>query len=134
MKNQGVVDQKDLNTMIAAIAKMAHNVNAAYCLAIGDDSQVLWEEAPKWQQQSAVNGVSFHLQNPDADPKASHESWMAEKKAEGWTYGAEKNAEKKTHPCYMQYELLPAGQRAKDFIFRSICHNMIGLFQLKKVV
>ena len=127
------MEQQELNTMLLAIAKMCHNVNAAYCLSIGDDSQVLWEDAPVWQQQSALNGVSFHLNNPDADPQGSHESWMAEKKAAGWKYGAVKDEEKKEHPCYLEYGLLPTDQKAKDFIFRSICHNMFGLFQLKRV-
>lgn len=109
---------------IQDIARVAHNVNAAYCAAIGDDSQAPWEKAPKWQRLSAVNGVKFHLANPDAGPAASHESWLAEKERDGWKHGPVKDPEKKEHPCFVPYDQLPAEQRAKDYLFTAIVHAL----------
>jgi hypothetical protein len=112
---------------VILIAQVAHEVNRAYCLSIGDNSQPTWDEAPDWQKNSIVNGVTFHLENPDADPAASHANWLKEKEADGWKYGAEKNVEAKEHPCFMPYDQLPAEQRAKDFLFRQIVHSMAAV-------
>jgi hypothetical protein len=114
---------------IENIAKVCHEVNRAYCMAIGDNSQPSWENAPEWQKQSAIRGVEFHIANPDianpdAGPSASHEEWLKVKEADGWKYGPVKDPEKKEHPCYVPYEELPAEQKAKDFIFTAIVHNL----------
>jgi len=102
-----------------AIAMMCHAINAAYCQSLGDDSQPTWDDAPDWQRQSAIAGVEMHLANPDATPEQSHESWYAQKEAEGWTYGEVKDAEKKEHPCFLPYDELPIEQKAKDYLFRA---------------
>lgn len=102
-----------------AIAMMCHAINAAYCQSLGDDSQSTWDDAPDWQRQSAIAGVEMHLANPDATPEQSHESWYAQKEAEGWTYGEVKDAEKKEHPCFLPYDELPIEQKAKDYLFRA---------------
>ncbi len=105
--------------MIEQCAIAAHEVNRAYCAALGDDSQVAWEDAPEWQKDSARNGVRGAL-NPDQKPEDSHEGWMSQKAAEGWVYGEVKDPEAKTHPCMVPYDQLPEGQRAKDSIFLSV--------------
>lgn len=109
------------------IAQVAHEVNRAYCASIGDDSQPAWADAPEWQRASALAGVEMHLANPDATPEQSHESWMAQKTADGWTYGEVKNAELKQHPCFMPYADLPAAQKSKDYLFRAVVHAMAGM-------
>lgn len=106
------------------VARICHEANRAYCLALGDDSQAPWEDAPGWQQSSAMQGVQFHLDNPAAGEQASHDNWMQEKQADGWTYGPEKDAEKKEHPCMVPYLDLPIEQRLKD---RQFC-ALVGTF------
>jgi hypothetical protein len=102
------------------VARICHEVNRAYCAALGDTSQQEWEHAPDWQKSSARNGVALHMQHPEAGPQASHESWMAEKIDAGWVYGPVKDPEKKEHPCMVPFEQLPSEQQAKDFIFRGV--------------
>lgn len=109
---------------IEAIAKVCHEANRAYCAGIGDNSQLAWEQAPDWQRESAVNGVRFHLDNPNAGPSGSHENWMREKLATGWQYGPEKDPATKRHPCIVPYDQLPLAQRAKDSLFISIVHAL----------
>jgi len=109
---------------IENIAKAAHELNKAYCESIGDNSQPSWEDAPEWQKSSAINGVTFHLNNPDATPSASHQSWLKQKTEEGWKYGKVKNPETKEHPCFVPYEQLPNEQKAKDYIFRQTIHSL----------
>lgn len=106
------------------IARVAHEVNRGYCEALEDDSQPLWDNAPDWQKDSAVNGVNFHIANPDAGPEHSHNEWLKEKEEAGWKYGEVKDPEKKEHPCFVPYEELPVEQKAKDYIFRSIVHAL----------
>lgn len=106
------------------VARVAHEVNKAYCESIGDNSQPSWEEAPEWQKSSAINGVKFHIENPNASPAHSHDSWMKQKTEEGWKYGPVKDAEKKEHPCYLPYEQLPTEQKSKDYLFRQIIHSL----------
>ena len=57
---------------IDEIARLAHEVNRVYCRSIGDDSQVPWDEAPLWQQQSVRRGVVYALTNPKASPAELH--------------------------------------------------------------
>jgi hypothetical protein len=109
---------------IKDIAKIAHEINKCYCESIGDNSQPDWENAPDWQKSSAINGVQFHLDNPNATPSASHESWLKQKTEEGWKYGLVKDAEKKEHPCFLPYEQLPTEQKSKDYLFRQVIHSL----------
>lgn len=110
---------------IEQTARVCHEANRAYCQTIGDDSQPSWDDAPEWQRDSAIKGVKFHIANLSVGtkplPSSSHESWLEEKRAEGWRYGPVKDAEKKTHPCFMPYAALPLEQRLKDYIFAAIC-------------
>ena len=105
------------------IARIAHEVNRAYCEAMGDDSQPTWENAPQWQKDYALLGVELHTSG-DHGPEASHESWMAQKVADGWKYGPEKNPEIKEHPCMVPFSELPKEQQAKDFLFRGVVHAL----------
>lgn len=109
------------------VARICHEVNRAYCQALGDNSQLAWMNSPEWQRRSAILGVRLHLNNPDAGPEASHESWMKEKEAEGWKYGEVKDPEAKTHPCMVPFDQLPREQQAKDFIFRAVVHAVAGV-------
>ncbi len=106
------------------IATVCHETNRAYCATLGDFTQAPWPDAPQWQRASAVKGVEFHLANPNAGPAASHESWLEEKRATGWTFGPVKDAEKKEHPCFCPYDELPIEQRIKDTLFLSVVHAM----------
>lgn len=105
------------------IARVAHEVNRAYCQALGDDSQPSWEDAPQWQRDSAMLGVALHTSG-DHGPEASHASWMAQKVAEGWVYGPYKDPENKRHHCIVPFDQLPVAQQAKDFIFRGVVHAL----------
>jgi len=109
---------------ITGIARIAHLTNKAYCESLQDCSQRPWAEAPQWQRDSAINGVKFHLANPNAEPSASHENWLKEKYADGWKYGEVKDVEKKEHPCCVPFDELPAEQQVKDILFTRIVDTL----------
>lgn len=118
-----------IGAAIMIAARAAHEVNRAYCEGIGDDSQVTWVEAPQWQRVSCINGVRAILQNPAITPAQQHALWMAEKGADGWVYGEEKDAEAKTHPCMVPYEELPDEQKVKDSLFGAAVRAVLGMSQ-----
>lgn len=109
---------------IIAIARVCHQANKAHCENIGDNSQKNWEDAEEWQRESAIKGVRWRIDNPDAPTSAQHDAWMADKIAEGWKYGEIKDPEAKTHPCIVLYDELPNEQRAKDAIFVAIVNTL----------
>jgi hypothetical protein len=107
------------------VARVCHEANRAYCEAIGDHSQVRWEDAPTWQRQSAITGVEFAFKakketGKAPSPSEMHESWRRDKAKDGWKYGPVKDAEKKEHPCFVPYDQLPPQQHAKDFLFKAV--------------
>ncbi len=65
-------------------------------------------------------------------PGDAHRSWAAEKVADGWTWGKDKDPEAKTHPCLVPFELLPIEQQTKDWIFYSVATHWLK--QLNKFV
>ena len=120
-----------LETIIASapatvIAMVCHEANRAYCASLGDDSQLEWMDAPEWQRESAVNGVQFHLANPEAGDSASHDNWMREKLEAGWVFGEVKDPEATppTHPCLVPFDELPPAQQFKDRLFRTLVHSV----------
>ncbi len=104
------------------VAALCHEANRTYCQILGDNSQLPWHEAPDWQRESAVDGVLFHLDHPEASDAASHESWLAQKRADGWEYGPEKDPAKKRHPCCVPFAELPVAQQVKDSLFKAVVH------------
>jgi hypothetical protein len=102
------------------IARIAHQANKAYCEALGDMSQMNWEDAPDWQRDSALAEVEFTLNYPGAPPSANHDSWLAQKVADSWVWGPVKDPKKKEHPCCVPYADLPEAERGKDYLFRGV--------------
>ncbi len=105
---------------IETVARVAHEANRAYCRALGDATQPSWDEAPTWQRESAIKGVEFAIANPGAPPSASHDSWLDQKRLDGWAWGPEKDPLAKLHPCFVSYEQLPDFQRRKDALFQAV--------------
>lgn len=116
----------DMNQVVTA-ARVAHEVNRIYCASIGDDSQPAWDDAPAWQQSSAVDGVLHVLRTPNATPEDSHNNWMMHKNSEGWTWGPEKDPAKKRHPCMVPYDQLDKSQQVKDALFIACVKNVLDL-------
>lgn len=109
--------------IVEACARAAHEANRVYCAQIGDPGQVAWEDAPEWQRVSCYMGVEAILRD-NASPEASHNGWMAHKRAEGWKYGPTKDEVRREHPCFVPYSELPVTQRVKDAIFGAVVRGV----------
>ena len=126
--NEGV---EIVATIVEAAARAAHEANRAYCAALGDESQVPWDDAPRWQRDSALEGVRFLVENPGAPASAQHSAWLEQKRRDGWKFGPKKDAGKREHPCIVPYEELPGSQRAKDAIFQAVVRGVLAYYTLE---
>lgn len=101
------------------IAHVCHEANRAIQAITGDPApSPPWDDAPAWQRDSAIDGVTKALSG--VTPAELHQAWCDAKVAEGWTYGDVKDPEARTHPCLLPYDQLPDHQRVKDAVFTAI--------------
>ena len=115
-----------LSELVLLAARAGHEANRAYCKSLGDDSQASWDDAPDWQKQSAYMGASTILASPMVTAELSHIGWMEHKASDGWVYGEEKDPEKKTHPCMVEYSQLTAEHRFKDELFIAVVKAVLS--------
>ena len=108
------------------IARVAYETNRAYCETLGDFGQGAWQYAPQWQRDTVINGVRAIKRGVVTRPEQSHENWMKEKYDEGWVWEAEKDVDKKLHPCMVPFNKLPAEQQMKDYLFFTIVTTLLG--------
>lgn len=54
-------------------------------------------------------------------PEALHEDWVRAYEAMGWSYGPERDPEKRTHPDMVPYWDLGQLERDKDAVFVALC-------------
>lgn len=80
-----------------------------------------WESAPEENKTTFINGVRYHLDNPEITPAETHDWWMQDKAEKGWTYGEVKNEDLKQHPSMVPFSLLSDLERGKDVIFIELC-------------
>lgn len=111
---------------IERIARMAHEVNRAYCEEIGDSTQKPWDEAPEWQKASAIDGVKFLLYHPEANHMDGHVNWMNRKFKDGWSFGPVKDEAKKQHPSLVMFSFLPTEQKVKDRLFHAVVRSSVA--------
>lgn len=109
------------------IAKVAYEVNRAYCESIDNPSGSPWNYADKWQKESAISGVKYRLENPNATPEDQHEKWCESKLKDGWKYGILKDEESKEHPCLIPYNLLSSKQKSKDHIYVAVVDTLLQM-------
>ena len=121
MFNQEAIEKQQVET----IARICHEANRTYCETLGDNSQPNWAMAPDWQRQSAIAGVLNVKNNPNVTPEESHASWLKQKETDGWKYGSVKDAAKKEHPCFVEYDKLPLEQKVKDKLFTAIAKALL---------
>lgn len=114
---------------LAFIAELAHETTAQYARQIGEDAHLSWGDSPEWVRNSAMAGVSFHILNPNATAKETHDQWLLKKQEEGWSCGPTKDSERKTHPCMVPYEELSTAHRIKDHLFKAVVDAIVAGLQ-----
>ena len=114
---------------IDQVAGICHEANREYARVLGDTVHLPWDMCPDWQKKSVIAGVRVVMKNPEATAEELHNSWMAYKIAEGWTWGPNKDPYKKEHPCLLEYKDIPEHERLKDQLFHSVARNFVDLIE-----
>jgi hypothetical protein len=109
------------------IARVAHAANREWCKVNGLPVREQWEQLDEGRRAIVISGVRKIIDGEVGDPRSSHESWMRDMAAQGWTYGATRNEELKQHECMVPYDQLPAADRMKDTLFGAIVRALAGI-------
>lgn len=110
---------------IECITKAVYEVHRQYCVMLGDNSHVSWDELDpelKRVALTATRGINdYNLSAED-----SHKAWVSAKKGAGWTYGKTKNQAVKEHPCLVAFSELDPHQQAKDELWITVVKSMVA--------
>lgn len=114
-----------MNTkQIEVVARAAYEANRIYCIAIDDDSQVPWADAPRRRKVNFRSGVRFIVDNPASSVRESRSSWR--KHLAGRSAGGRASA---SPLCYRRVSRDTLRQWvAKDAIFEAVVHGLIAYF------
>lgn len=123
MNNYNYTDEQ-----ILAAAKAAHECNRAFCVAIGDNSQVTWEWAEQWQRDASLTLVKDIANGVPKTPRERHDQWCQDKYTNNWKFGPVKDSNAKTHPCLVAYENLPVFQQKKDEVVECVVNAVLASF------
>lgn len=103
----------------------AYHTLAAYSASLGESAIPAWAELPGGRKDGYIEAVRLVISGKS--DRDMHLAWMRARLEEGWVYGLVKDVEKKVSPALVDYDNLPAEQKCKDGLFRSIVINVLGL-------
>lgn len=105
-----------------AVAALCHETVRHYRALRGEDPVPAWAKAPEWMRHSTRETVRAVMAGQDAGQV--HDTLMARKAAEGWTYGPVRDNEAKVNPCLVPFGDLPEAQQAEDRLFVAIVNAL----------
>lgn len=106
------------------IAKIAYEALEAMTQVCEGHSFTSWEDAPGEDIMFMMNLVLFCIDNPDATASIVHEDWLENRKAEGWTYGAEINIEKQIHEWIVPFHELSTWKQTQDYLVVQLVRSL----------
>ena len=122
-----MIDQNHIDR----VAEACHEALRQISLTMGQTGTVSWADTPEEAREITIGAVTDLVIDPTLTPKMLHENWVKRKEAQGWVYGEVKDRVAKTHPCIIDYNRLPLGERYKDLMFRMVASvhlSLLGFF------
>lgn len=127
-----IVTQDDLKE----VARVVHEINRHYNKLLMDREDPHWgelDDADKARRVSLLSETVPDIKKISA--KKMHDMWMAQQEKEGWIYGDNYDAKKKTHPCIVSWTDLPDLEKAKDAMYLAVIKAMTELhFGIDKTI
>lgn len=114
------------NGLVNLCCRAAYEASRAWCHSIGDDSHKPFDDLSTAEKAPIRESVIGILQGNI--PEQIHEDWRRRKIADGWSYGSEKDEERRSHPALLPYAELPLEQRVKNDIWRGVTQLMQALY------
>lgn len=101
------------------IAQVVHEANRVLQAIQGDNAP---SQPWHWETGEIRQNVILGVRNArhGMTPEQHHQAWVDDKIAHGWRYGAEKDSERKTHPCLLEFDQLPRYQQDKNRLFIAV--------------
>lgn len=105
-------------------AQVAHAAIRAHQIANGQKPHPEWDQAEEWMRESTREAVRSALVDPT--PGAQHERWLEERRAQGWSYGPERDDVRKKNPNMVEFHELPKFEQQKDSIIIAIARALLS--------
>jgi len=118
---------------VTQIARIAHEVNRAYCASTGSGSGLSWDKASAADRDAAVMSV-MALSRGFSTTEGVHEAWVREMSLNGWTHGDAVDVQAKKHPNLIDYASLPHEIQARDALFVAVVRGALGVVEVEESV
>ena len=102
------------------LAKIAYEVNVAYCESLGDIVHPAWDELMPFEVAECVDLVKTVREDQMVAPKSLHALWCAGRGKKGWSYGPRLDFKIKTHPLLTDFEKLSKNNQSKGYILKGV--------------
>ncbi len=115
---------------VQTVARLAHEQNNLIKKLLKEEVVEAYEDynnLPDSMKASNLKGIEFILNKPDVTPEQLHNSWLAEKAANGWVYGETLSHDTKTHPNMRRFIELPESQKLKDEEFLRLVKSVYSV-------
>lgn len=117
---------------VTQVARIAHEVNRAFCASIGGGAGLAWDKASASDREAAMMSVTA-LSRGFSTPEHIHEAWVREMSLNGWTHGPVVDVQAKTHPNLTDYAALPRDIQTRDALFVAVVRGALGIVEPEQV-
>jgi len=113
---------------VLTCARAAYEAIRAYRAALGESDRGPWELSAPAVVSGYCNAVEKAIGG--ASPAEQHAAWLADKLAQGWSYGLLGSDERRESPNMVPYTDLPEEQRWKDQIVAGVVGSLAAAMKL----
>jgi RyR domain len=106
------------------ITEIAHALHVRSCQLFGDLTHSPYRDNESEAMARFRAGIEFHLENPKASAQDAHASWMAARKAEGWTFGEKKDLRERRHPMLVPWADVPQHRRLQYELIATVVRTL----------